>query len=146
MEYCYSGKDSLWHGSWNHHVCRKGKCAADRPYLSTGVDPRRNQRWCFQSCLLSQAQLDTSDQDNYQSLDNWLTVFHRCIDMWRWIEMLTFSFKQRAETVWIPLRMSTEICWLGEGHNWCPSECRLSVGKPFPRRPRKWCRLETLAC
>ena len=44
----------------------------------------------------------------------------------------------------IPLCMSTEICRLGEGHNWCPLECRLSVGKPFPRRPRNCYRLETL--
>ena len=44
-------------------------------------------------------------------------------------EMLTVSFQPRAKTVWIPLRMSTGICRLGEGHNWCQLECRLSVGK-----------------
>ena len=79
-------------------------------------------------------------------MDYWLTIRHRCIDMLSWTEILTVSFHPRAKIVWIPLRMSTEICRLGEGHNWRPLECRLSVGKPFPRRPRKCCRLETIAC
>ena len=48
--------------------------------------------------------------------------------------MLTASYQPRARTVWIPLRTSIEICRLGEGHSLCPWECRLSVGKPFPRR------------
>ena len=130
MEYCYSGKESLWYGRWSRHVCHKGKCAADRPFWSTGVNPSRKQRCCSQSCLLFQA---TSDQDNSENIDYWLTIRHRCVDMWSWTEMLTVSFQRRAKTVWIPLRMRTEIC-------------RLSVGKPFPRRPRKCCRLETLAC
>ena len=144
MEYCYSGTESLWYGSWNRHVCRKGKCAADRHSRSTGVNPSRKQRCCSPSCLWSQAQRDTSDPDNYQNLGYWLTICHRCICMWSWTEMLTFSFQLRAKTVWIPLRMSTEICRLGEGHNLCPLKWRLSVGKPFPRRPRKCCRLEII--
>ena len=146
MEYCYSGTESLWYGSWNRHVCRKGKCAADRHSRSTGVNPSRKQRCCSPSCLWSQAQRDTFDPDNSQSLGYWLTIRHRCICMWSWTKMLIFSFQLRAKTVWIPLRMSTEICRLGEGHNKCPLECRLSVGKPFPRRPRKCCRQEILAC
>ena len=44
MEYCYSGTESLWYGSWNRHVCRKGKFAADRHSRSTGVNPSRKQR------------------------------------------------------------------------------------------------------
>ena len=80
---------------------------------------------------LSQAQQDTSDRDNYQNMDYWLTIRHRCIDMWSWTEMLTVSFQPRAKTVWIPLRMSTETCRPGDEHNWCPLECRLSVWKPF---------------
>ena len=91
-------------------------------------------------------QRDTSDQDNSQNLGYWFTIRHRCTCMWSWTEMLIFSFQLRAKTVWTPLRMSTEICRPGEGHNLWPSECRLSVGKPFLRRPRKCCRLETLAC
>ena len=90
MEYRYSGKGSLWYGSWYHHVCHKGKCTADRPCRSLGVDPSRKQRCCSQSCLLSQAQYDTSNQDNSQSLDYWMTIRHRCIDMWSWTEMQTF--------------------------------------------------------
>ena len=72
---------------------------------------------------------------------------HRFIDMWSWTEMLTVSFQPRAKTVtefrfvWVQ-----KIYRLREGHNWCPLECRLFVGKPFPRRPRKWCRLETQTC
>ena len=146
MEYCYSGTESLWYGSWNRHVCRKGKFAADRHSRSTGVNPSRKQRCCSPSCLWSQVQRDTSDPDNSQNLGYWLTIRHRCICMWSWTEMLIFSFQLKAKTVWIPLRKSTEICRLGEGHNLCQSECRLSVGKPFPRRPRKCCRLKTLAC
>ena len=146
MEYCYSGTESLWYGSWNRHVCRKGKCAADLTSRSTGVNPSRKQRCCSPSCLWSQAQGDTSDPDNSPNLGYWLTIRHRCICMWSWTEMLFFSSQLRTKTVWIPLRMSTEICRLGEGHNLYPSECRLSDGKPFPRRPRKCCRLETLAC
>ena len=66
MEYCYSGTGSLWYGSWNRHVCRKGKFAADRHSWSTGVNPSRKQRCCSPSCLWSQAQRDTSDPDNSQ--------------------------------------------------------------------------------
>ena len=128
MEYCYSG--SLWYESWNRHVCCKGKFADDRHSLSTGVNPSRKQSCCSPSCLWSQAQRGTSDPDYSQNLGYWLIIRHRCICMWSWTAMLIFSFQLRAKTVWIPLRMSTEICRLGEGHNLCPSECRLSVGKP----------------
>ena len=65
--------------------------------------------------------------------------------MWSWTEMPTNSYRSRARTVWIPLCMSTEICRLGEGHSLCPWECRSCVGKPFLRRPRKCCQLETRA-
>ena len=132
MEYCYSGRESLWYGCWNRHVCRKGKCAADRHSRSTEVDPSSKQRCCSPSCLWSQVQRDTSDPDNSQNLGYWLIIRHRCICMWSWTEMLIFSFQLRTKTVWIPLRMSTEICRLGEGHNLCPLEWRLSVGTPPP--------------
>ena len=56
MEYCFSWTESLWYGSWNRHVCRKGKCAADRHSRSTGVNPSRKQRCCSPSCHWSQAQ------------------------------------------------------------------------------------------
>ena len=138
------GKFVIWKMKSSRLSWRKG--AADRPFRSTGVNPSRKQRCCSQSCLLFQAQRDTSDQDNYENIYYWLTIRHRCVDMWSWTEMLTVSFQRRAKTVWIPIRMSTEICRLGEGHNWYQLKCRLSVGKPFPRRPRKCCRLETLAC
>ena len=74
-----------------------------------------------------------------------LDVDRHCIYMWSWSEMLTVSYRSRARTVWIPLRRSTEICWLGEGHSLWPCECRISVGKPFLRRKRKCCQLETRA-
>ena len=90
MEYCYSGTESLWYGSWNRHVCRKGKCAADRHSRSTGVNPSRKQRCCSPSCLWSQAQRDTFDQDHSHSPGYWLTIRHRCICMWSWTEMLFF--------------------------------------------------------
>ena len=35
--------------------------------------------------------------------------------MWSWTEMLTIFYRSRARAVWIPLRISTEICRLGEG-------------------------------
>ena len=73
------------------------------------------------------------------------TIRHRCICMWSWTEILAFSYRPRARTVLIPLRMNTEICQLGEGHSLCPWECRLSVGKPFLRTPRKCCQQETRA-
>ena len=137
MENCYSATESLWYGSWNRHDCRKGKCAADRPSRSTWVNPSKNQRCCYRSCLLSQAQRDTSVPDNSHNLGYWLTIRHRCMCLWSWTEMQTFSFQLRTKTVWIPLRVSREeICRLGEGHNLCPWECRLSDGKPFLRRPR----------
>ena len=90
MEYCYSGTERLWYGSWNHHVCRKGKFAADRHSRSAGINPSRKQRCCSPSCLWSQAQRGTSDPDNSQNLGYWLTIRHRCICMWSWTEMLIF--------------------------------------------------------
>ena len=50
MEYCYSGTESLWYGSWNRHVCRKGKCAADRYSRSTGVNPKLHTCTSLPSC------------------------------------------------------------------------------------------------
>ena len=82
--------ESLWYGSWNRHVCRKGKCAADRPSRSTGVNPSRKQICCSPSCLWSQAQQDTSEVDHSQNLDYWLAERHRCIYMWSWTEIPTF--------------------------------------------------------
>ena len=35
------------------HVCRKGKCAADRPSWSTGVNPSKKQKCCSPLCLWS---------------------------------------------------------------------------------------------
>ena len=88
MEYCYSGTESLWYGSWNRHGCRKGKCAADRHSRSTGVNPSRKQRCCSPSFLWSQAQRDTFDLDISQNLGYWLTISHRCICVWSWTTML----------------------------------------------------------
>ena len=50
-----------------------------------------------------------------------------------------------SKDLWIPLRISTDICRLEEGHSLYPGEYRLSVGKPFPRWPQKCCQLETRA-
>ena len=87
MAYCYSETECLWYGSWNRHVCRKGKCAADRLSRSTWVNPSRKQRCCSPSCLWSQAQRDTSDLDNSQNLGYWLTISNRCICMQRLYEL-----------------------------------------------------------
>ena len=80
MEYCYSGIGNVWYESWNRHVCRKGKCAADRPFRSTGVTQSRKQRFCSPSCLLTQIILKR------------LTIRHWCICIWNWTEMLSFFF------------------------------------------------------
>ena len=145
MEYCYSGTESLWYGSWNRHVCRKGKFAADRHSQSTGVNPSRKQRCCSPSCLLSQAQRDTSDPDNSQNLGYWLTIRHRCICMWSWTEMLIFSFQLKAKTAnsasYEYRKMSAR-----RGAQFVPIGMPTICCKTFPRRPRKCCRLETLAC
>ena len=144
IEYCYSEKESLCYGSWTRQYCRKWKCTAECPSWSTGANPSRKQRCCYPSYLLSQAQWGTSDQENIQNLDYRLTIRHRCIDMWSWTEILDVFYQPRAKTVLILLRINTGICRLGKGHNLCQLECRLSVWKPFSRRPRKCCRLETL--
>ena len=95
---------------------------------STGVNPSRKQRCCSQSCLWSQAQRDTFDQDNSQSLGYWLTIRHLCICLWSWNEMLFFSFQfeskdcmnsasyeyrnmsARRGAQFVPIGMPT-ICW-----------------------------------
>ena len=41
---------------------------SDRPCRLTGANPSRKQKCCSPSCLWYQAQGDTSDRDNYQSL------------------------------------------------------------------------------
>ena len=52
----------------------------------------------------------------------------------------------RAKTVWNPLRMNTERCRWGEGHNSYPFfECRLSAGRLFRQKTRKYCQLEAQA-
>ena len=40
--------------------------------------------------------------------------------------------------------MNTERCRREEGHNSYPLECRLSAGRLFRQKPRKYCQLETL--
>ena len=126
MEYCYSGTESLWYGSWHRHVCCKWKCAADRHSRSTGVNPSRKQRYCSQSCLWSQAQRDTFYPDDSQSLGYWLTIRLRCICMWNWTEMLFFPVESkdcmnsasyeyrnvsaRRGAQFVPIGMPT-ICW-----------------------------------
>ena len=51
----------------------------------------------------------------------------------------------RDAVAWLPVRMHTEMYRLGYEYNLCPLQCRLAVGRPFPRRPRK-CRPEYLVC
>ena len=130
---CYClGTESLWYGSWNRHVCRKGKCAADRPFRPTGVNPSRKQRCCSLSCFWSQVQRDTSDPDNSQNLGYWMTVRHRCICMWSWTEMLTFFSQLREKTVWSPLRMSTEKISARRGAQFVPIRMPTICWKTFP--------------
>ena len=138
MEYCYSGTESLWYGSWNRNFCLKGKCASDHYSWSTGVNPSRKQRCCYPSCLWSQAQRDTSDPDNSQNLGYWLTIRHRCICIWSWTETSAiFFFPVESKDLWIPLRMSTEICRLGERHNLCPIGMPTICWKTFPPKTTK---------
>ena len=66
MGCCYSGTESLWYGSWNHHACRKGKCKVDRPSRLTEADPSRKRKCCSPSCRQCQAQFDTPDWDNFK--------------------------------------------------------------------------------
>ena len=126
--------ESLWYGS---RACRKIKCAAERHSRSKRVDRSWKQRCCSQSCLLSQAQRNTSDQDNSLNLDYSLRIRHRCIDMWCWILMLTISFWSRAQSEWIPLRMSTAICWLGEGEQLVPIWTLTICRNTFPPKTTK---------
>ena len=83
-----NGKFVIWKLKSSRFSLRE--VAADRSSRSTGVNPSRKQRCCSPSCLWSQAQRDTSDQDNSPNLGYWLTLRHRCICMWSWTEMLTF--------------------------------------------------------
>ena len=109
------------YGSWNRHVCRKGKFAADRPFRSTGVNPSRKHRCCSLSCIGSQVQRDTSDPDNSQNLGYWLIIRHQCICMWSWTEveskdcMKSASYEYRKMSArrgvqFVPIGMPT-ICW-----------------------------------
>ena len=122
MEYCHSGTETLWYGSWNRHVCRKGKFAADHHSRSTGVNPSRKQRCCSPSCLWSQTQRETSDPDNSQNLGYWLTIRHRCICMWSWTEMLFFSFQLRANKT-IQMPVISRICCYCKTHCVYPMLC-----------------------
>ena len=88
---------------------------------------------------------DTSDRDYSRSLGYSWTICHKCIYLWSWTVMLTGSYRSWARTVWILLRMSTEICRLGEGHSLCPRKWRLSIRTYFPRISQKCCQLEIRA-
>ena len=124
----------------------EGSAKLTVPPRSTGIDPSRKQRCCSQSCLLSQAQRDTSDQDNSENLGYWLTIRHRCIDMWSWTEMLTVSFQEQRRYEFRVVKVQKYAKYAMRGAQLVLLEYWLSVGKPFPRRPRKYGRLETLAC
>ena len=59
--------------------------------------------------------------------------------------MLTVSFPLRAKTIWNPLCLNTKICRRELGHNSFALECRMSAGRLFRQKPRKYCQLETQA-
>ena len=104
MEYCHSGKESLWCGSWNRHLCRKGKCAADRHSRSTGVNPSRKQRCYSPSCLWSQAQRDTSDPD---------ATFFFPVESKYCMNSASYEYRNmlaRRGAQFVPIGMPT-ICW-----------------------------------
>ena len=124
MEYCYSGTESLWYGSWNRHLCHKGNLSAELTVL-----PNRHE------------EIQVGRRDVVL-----LRVFDRCIYMWSGTGILTVSFQPRAaKTVWIPCHMGTAMCRLEKENNLFPLELRQSVGKPFPRRPLA-CSLCHLQC
>ena len=52
-------------------------------------------------------------------------------------------FPVESKDLWNPLRMNTERCRREAGHNSYPLECRLSAGRLFRQKPRKYCQLET---
>ena len=145
MEYNYSGTESLWYGHWNHLVCRKWKCDVDHPSQSTVVNLGKKQKMCSLWCPWSQVQQDTSGPDNFRTLCCLWRIHNRCTCKWDWTDTLTVSFPLRAKTVWNPLRMNTERCRREEGHNSHPLECRLSAGRLFMQKPRKYCQLDTQA-
>ena len=58
------------------------------------------------------------------------------------IEPRCCFFPVESKTVSIPDRMSIKRCWLEEGRNLLPLECRPSAGRPFPYKPRKCCQLK----
>ena len=95
--------------------------------------------WCpmvyFQSCLLSQAQRDTSDQDNYQILDYWLTMRYRCIVMWSWTGLLIFFSAERKD--WMNSASYEYRNISGRrGVQLVPIGMPTFYWKTFPRRPR----------
>ena len=145
MECCCSGTESLWYGSWNRHVCRKGKCAADRPFRSTGVNPSRKQRCCSLSCFWSQVQRNTSDADKSQNLGYWLTIRHRCIMMWSWTEMLTF-FPVESKDCMKSASYEYRKMSARRGAQFVPIGMQTLLENLSPEDHKKFCRLETLAC
>ena len=145
MECYYSGMGKFVMWKWNHLVCRRWKCEVDYPSQSTVVNLGKKQKLCSLWCLWSQVQQDTYGPDNFQILGCLLTIHHRCTCKWDWTEMLNVSFPLRSKAVWNLLRMNTERCRREEGHNSYQLECRLSTGRRFRQKPRKYCQLETQA-
>ena len=127
----------------NSHIIQHNHEGVD--YLSVAWFLWWNCHQCSLWCPWSQVQQDTSGPDNFRILGCLWAIHYRYTSKWDLTEMLSVSFPLRAKTVWNPLRMNTERYRREEGHNSYPLECRLSAGRLFRQKPRKYCQLEIQA-
>ena len=155
MQYCHSGTESLLHGSWNRHVCRwllidntsfmymYVKLNWDAMSRMSSVSPacrKRRQNWGGfsggKNCIKRLAQcrcLNGHVREPYEMYVMYVALGARPSNIFFSSPAHLCAIKYMTEISFI-VTLSTEMCWLGEGHNFCPLECRLSVGKQFPRR------------
>ena len=143
-----NGKFVIW--KWIFLCFRKGKCEVDGPSRSIGANPSWKQDCCSPSCLWCVAQWDTSDRDNLVSKSGLLMDN---IDTFICEVELRYCFFPIERKDCMNFRFALVVKDVGYKRGTvdtnlnCPLECWLlvSVGKPFPQRPGKCCRLETPA-
>ena len=120
MEYWYSRTESLWYGSWNRHVYRKGKFAADRHSRSTWVNASREQRSLISSSdwprYFSKSGLlidSTSSMYLYVKL-NWDFIFFS-VESNDCINSASYEYRNMSATKGPPFCTpwnADYICWL----------------------------------
>ena len=138
------------YGNWNRHVYRKGKCEVDRPYRLTGTRQIIRLNASRKQSVALRRFFDLQLRGIHLTdiiFKVWVINGQNVVDLVYLYLKLNWDagrfLPDESKTVWIPLRI--EICRLWEGHSLCPLEYQLSVGKPFPRRPRKCGQLKTRA-